>query len=886
LKRLILLFILSAFATAAFANHIKGGFFTYTYLGQGSDATKARYDIVLTVYMECNPPPSSGQLNNPINFSLFDGGTGAFIKNLSVPITNQYVIGKNFDDECISGDQKQCYYTIVEYGLNNVELPILPNGYVISYQRCCRIKDIVNIAGNSQDVGNTYAIAIPGSNVGVAGPANSSARFQINDTVVICGGSPFKYSFRATDPNGDSLRYYFCDAWSGGTTTNSQPSTADQPSGTNPITYPVIPYAAGFSGSFPLGNQVTIDPITGLISGIAPPNNTGLPQEYVITVCVDEIKNGVKIASTRKELHIKVGSCNLVGASLKPEYINCKTPSVTFSNLTPAGITSHFWDFGVSNVTTDTSSLAAPTFTYPDTGVYVVHYRVQNGAGCVDSTTATVRVFPGFSPGFTINGVCATKPTQFFDTTKATYGVVNFWSWNFGDSATLADTSSIKTPVYSYPRSGQKPVVLIVGSSKGCLDTLQKTINIIDKPPLDFRFRDTLICNGDTLQLHGLGSGSFSWTPNSRMFNSNTADPTVFPNVTTTYTARLDDNGCINNDTVRVRVVNFVTLIGRPDTTICLTDSVQLGVSYTNALKFEWTPVNDFTNPNILNAIAHPLSVTNQYHLIARIGHCLEEDDVNVFTVPYPLVNAGPDTIICYNSDAFLHGSVTATNFVWSPARTLNNPNILNPVAHPLDSTVYVLSAVSPLSGCPKTVRDTVVVNVLPQIHAFAGNDTAVIINQPLQFNATGGTVYSWTPATGLSNPNIPNPIGLYNADYEKIRYKVMVSNVSGCSDSAFITVKIFRLPAQVLVPTAFTPNSDGTNDVFRPIAVGITRIKYFRVYNRWGQLVFSTTVNGAGWDGKINGKEQGTDVFVWLVSAVDYTGKDFFAKGTVTLIR
>jgi hypothetical protein len=287
LKRLVFILFFSITSIAAFANHIKGGFFTYTYLGQGSDASKSRYDIVLTVYMECDPGPSPGQLNNPINFSFFNAGTGAFVKNESVSITNQYVISKIQEDDCISGDQRECYYTIVEYALRDVELTNLSAGYIISYQRCCRIKNIVNIAGNSEDVGNTYSIAIPGTNNNAY--TNSSARFQINDTVVICGGSPFRYSFQATDPNpGDSLSYYFCDAWSGGSMGNAAPTTAQSPSNLNPIGYPVIPYAAGFSGGAPLGSQVSINPSSGLISGIAPANNTGNPQEYVITVCVDE----------------------------------------------------------------------------------------------------------------------------------------------------------------------------------------------------------------------------------------------------------------------------------------------------------------------------------------------------------------------------------------------------------------------------------------------------------------------------------------------------------------------------------------------------------------------------------------------------------------------
>ena len=120
----------------------------------------------------------------------------------------------------------------------------------------------------------------------------------------------------------------------------------------------------------------------------------------------------------------------------------------------------------------------------------------------------------------------------------------------------------------------------------------------------------------------------------------------------------------------------------------------------------------------------------------------------------------------------------------------------------------------------------------------------------------------------------------------ERASSSLNVKPLSPKGNLVYSKVKIFKTNPQVFVPTAFTPDGDGRNDLFRPIAVGISRIEYFRVFNRWGQLVFSTTVNGKGWDGRIGGKEQGSGTFVWLVKGVDYTGKTFFAKGTVTLIR
>jgi gliding motility-associated-like protein len=253
--------------------------------------------------------------------------------------------------------------------------------------------------------------------------------------------------------------------------------------------------------------------------------------------------------------------------------------------------------------------------------------------------------------------------------------------------------------------------------------------------------------------------------------------------------------------------------------------------------------------------------------------------------VPYPFVSVGNDTTICYNSAAQLHGTFQGNSFSWSPTSSLSNPNSPNPVATPINTTTYVLT-VFDNAGCPKPGRDSVTVIVSPKVKAFAGHDTAVVVGQPLHFNASGGVSYLWSPTTALNNPAIHNPVAVYDGSFDLIRYRVIVTDAIGCFDSAFINVKIFNTNPQIFVPTAFTPNGDGKNDKIRPIGVGIKKIEYFRIYNRWGQLVFSTSINGDGWDGKIGGQEQSTNTFVWIVSGIDYLDRHFFKKGTVTLIK
>jgi gliding motility-associated-like protein len=873
MKRHFLLFIFTCtFFASAEANHIKGGFFTYQYLGPGiQDPSNLRFRITLTVYMICFP--TGEQLDNPINFTFFDGVTYQFLQNVSVPIARQYQVGKIKDDECISGDQSGCYYYIVVYDLPEIELRPYQNGYTISYQRCCRIAGMQNVT-NSNSVGNTYSITIPGTSVGMNAEKNSSPVFPINDTIVVCSNSHFEYPFQATDPDGDSLTYYFCNAWTGGGTGNdAAPQTASPPP------YSIVPYTSPYNGTQPMGEGVNIDQVTGLISGTAPP----VTGEYVVTVCVNEFRHGVMIASSRKELHMRVGDCIPITAQLNPQYISCNSYTLNFANITSSsGIQNHYWDFGVPNATNDTSNVEFPSFTYTDTGTYKVRLIVNKGQACADSTTALAKVYPGFFPGFTSSGVCVNNPIQFFDTTKTTYGVVNTWSWNFGVS-NGADTSHLRDPAYTFTDTGSYSVQLIVTSNKGCIDTTTNNVTVINKPPINLAFRDTLICNGDNLQLQASGAGTFSWTPATNIINANTATPLVDPPSTTFYYATLDQNGCFNRDSVRVRVVDFVTLSAFSDTTICQGDAIQLHTAG-NGLHFLWSPaanMNDATSAN-------PVTTTNAtttYQVTASIGHCTSTANVIVKTIPYPVSNAGADTIICFNNSAPLHGIIVGSIFTWSPQGSLNNPSTLNPIATPKQTTVYVLTVTDTL-GCPKPVRDTVIVKVLPKINAFAGHDTAVVIGEPLHLHASGGSNYLWSPPIALDNTTIADPIAVYDGSIDSIRYRVLVSNEQNCFDSSFVTVTVYKTSPQIFVPTAFTPNGDGINDVFRPIGVGIKNIEYFRVYNRWGQLVFSTSVNGKGWDGRIDGKEQATNTFVWIVKGIDYLNKPFFKKGTVTLVK
>ena len=165
---------------------------------------------------------------------------------------------------------------------------------------------------------------------------------------------------------------------------------------------------------------------------------------------------------------------------------------------------------------------------------------------------------------------------------------------------------------------------------------------------------------------------------------------------------------------------------------------------------------------------------------------------------------------------------------------------------------------------------------------ANAGGDINAAELQPIQLHATGGISYQWLPPFGLNNPNIPDPIAVLSKDQT---YYLTAFTPQGCSSVDTLIIKVYKGP-ELYVPNAFSPNNDNLNDIFKVIAVGIIEFKYLRVYNRWGQQVFSTSDFKRGWDGTFNGKEQPPDVYVWVTSARDFKGNLIFRKGFVTLIR
>lgn len=883
MKKITLLVILCFAASKLFASHIVGGEVFYKYIGP-SGSNMSEYEVSVRLFRDCNVNCGGGTnvacLPDRIIVGVFTN-TSPYSKynDFYLDIASTDRISLRTYPDCISSRIPVCYE--VKTYTERITIPNNNEGYIIAYQNCCRA-DSRNVSSDPRTIsgipGATYTAIMPGRNILPAGN-NSSAVFNLKDTSLVCYQSLFTLDFSAGDIDGDSLSYAFTNAFDGGSFTSANDGVGpDQPA------YGTVSYQAGlgFTGLQPLGSNVSINPTTGLISGISP----GIGR-YVVNVIVYEWRDGKKIAEHQKDFIMRVEDCNIPSALLNPTYITCDGFDLSFRNESPSPIiNSYYWDFGVPGTDADTSISPTPTYIYADSGTYIVTLITNRGQQCTDTATTIAKVYPGFIPDFTVTGSCILNPYQFSDRTTSKYGVVDSWHWDFGETTTLSDTSLLQNPSYQYKAVQTPTVRLIVTNSKGCLDTISKQITISDKPIVNLAFSDTLICINDSLQLNAISGNTgitYNWAPNSNISNTTIPNPLVYPTTTTTYAVTINNKGCIATDSVKVNVIPFVTLgLGR-DTTICLTDAIQIFPN-TNALYFTWSPSVGASDIRVKNPFMQPL-VNTTYTVVATVGKCSATDKITISVVPYPQVYAGADTAICFGETALLQATTTAPNFTWSPLIGLVHENTLSPTAGPQTSTPYVIT-VTDVLGCPKPVSDTIMVTVIPPVPAFAGRDTTIVINQPLQLNASGGAVYSWSPATGMNNPNIANPVVTLGEQYDSIIYRVMVSTPEGCSATDDIKVIVFKSAPDIFVPSAFTPNGDGKNDIMRPKVVGMKQYNYFRIYNRLGQMVYSTSTEGQGWDGRLGGVLQPSGAYVFMAQAIDYTGKTINKKGTLVLIR
>jgi gliding motility-associated-like protein len=209
----------------------------------------------------------------------------------------------------------------------------------------------------------------------------------------------------------------------------------------------------------------------------------------------------------------------------------------------------------------------------------------------------------------------------------------------------------------------------------------------------------------------------------------------------------------------------------------------------------------------------------------------------------------------------------------------------------PTDTTIYTITSISDANCSGIPVNLTTVVNVSPTVPGIRYPTVTATANVAIQLQARvfgNGYTYQWNPFVGLNNTSIFNPIFRYDRETE---YLISITSPAGCTVVDTLLVKIVEQAPPVLecglwVPKAWTPNRDGHNDKLYPLTLNIRELKYFRIFNRWGQLVFETNILGFGWDGIFKLKEQVSDTYTWTVEAVCEDGRLIKRAGNAVLIR
>ena len=222
--------------------------------------------------------------------------------------------------------------------------------------------------------------------------------------------------------------------------------------------------------------------------------------------------------------------------------------------------------------------------------------------------------------------------------------------------------------------------------------------------------------------------------------------------------------------------------------------------------------------------------------------------------------------------------------YQWNPTNNLNDSTVQIPEYTGVGLTTYTLTFSANPYGCP--AQDTMRIHsVLGVVLANVTPTSTITLGSSIQLNADSEVIYYWKPNDGsLSNPDINNPVA---TPTQTTIYTVFGYDVNGCLDSAYVDI-IVDSTTEEEMPSGFTPNGDGLNDVFKPLGTKFEQLVDFRVYNRWGQQVFYSNNFNSGWDGTFNGvpQEMGTYFYSITVARPGGTGNNIVYKGEVTLIR
>jgi gliding motility-associated-like protein len=483
MKKLLFIFIfLGLLIPTTKATHIVGGELNYLYLGNNE------YEIRLTVYRDCwnGVPP----FDDPAALGVFDTNN-VLLQTIYMDFVFLDTLPLTINSPCVLPPTNVCY-EVTTY-IDTITLPPIPGGYQLAYQRCCRNMTILNIVSPNA-TGATYYATVQDTSIEVI---NSNPIFNDWPPPFICSSLPFTFDHSATDPDGDSLYYELFQPFHGANQTVPMPQPPNNPP------YPLVTWNPPYSTIDMLGGTapLVINPTTGLLT--ATPGPLG---QFVVGMKVSEYRNGVFLSETKRDFQFNVVPCgNITVAALVAPNFSCESYTATFANNS-SGAGSYLWDFGDGTTTFDTSSSFTPSYTYPDTGTYIVTlvaYSALNPA-CNDTSYGTVTILPEFIQNMSFLIEACTQDVLFNSTTSLDSTGNVIFDWDFGNGL---GNSNTQNPTYTYPDTGTYTITLISYSptNPGCNDTGTVTVTVFPEFTLNGALND-VPCSPD---VNFFGSSSY-----------------------------------------------------------------------------------------------------------------------------------------------------------------------------------------------------------------------------------------------------------------------------------------------------------------------------------------------------------------------------------------
>ncbi|MEQ1798761.1 MAG: PKD domain-containing protein [Lacibacter sp.] len=373
----------------------------------------------------------------------------------------------------------------------------------------------------------------------------------------------------------------------------------------------------------------------------------------------------------------------------------CDRGTVQFidSSFSSDIITSYVWDFGDG---TTSNSFTAPAHTYTAPGLYNVKLTITTFHGCIDSVTKTalIKVVP--SPQINISGdtsFCMPASVLLQGQLLNPDTSVVSWRWDIDGQIFNVQNPppiirSVAVTIFSQ---------LIATNGTGCTDTAYKTIVVHPLPTVNAG-NDTTICLGTFATLNPTGAATYVWSPPTYLNCTNCTNPQASAQNDIQYTVTgTSQYGCVNTDSVFVKVKKPFTILVGPSDTICIGQSTVLHVS--GAENYRWSPAGSLNDSTSANPVATP-TVTTTYTVRAYDSlNCFQTTaTVTVVVYPYPVVNAGRDTTIRGGNPVRLLPQLSAdvTSVLWSPITNLSCTTCINPIATPVKTTTYRIIASNP----------------------------------------------------------------------------------------------------------------------------------------------------------------------------------------------